>query len=201
MVRHRVRWVRDLVFHLINVRVSRQGTDTSLCNGTVPRGSTSSLHVTTVISSLRFSAGNWPRPRGGKGDALQGDVVVQLCPTLCDPMDCGTPGFPVLHHLLEFAQTRPLSRWCHPTISSSVIPFFSCLQSFPTSGTFPTSQLFPSGGKSLGASAWLGTEATEMLDIAHEAGRRVQEPHSTCPSVLCTGSHPQSRWQRNDPFF
>ena len=47
----------------------------------------------------------------------------------------------------------PLSRWCHPTISSSVIPFSSCLQSFPASGSFPRSQLFVSGGQSIGASA------------------------------------------------
>ena len=45
-----------------------------------------------------------------------------------------------------------LSRWCHPTISSSVIPF-SCLQSFPTSGYFQMSQLFASGGQSVGVSA------------------------------------------------
>ena len=47
----------------------------------------------------------------------------------------------------------PLSQWCHPTISSSVIPFFSCLQSFPASGSFPMTWLFPSGGQSIGASA------------------------------------------------
>ena len=46
----------------------------------------------------------------------------------------------------------PLSRWCHPTISSSVIPFSSCLQSFPASGSFPVSQFFQSGGQSIGAS-------------------------------------------------
>ena len=46
-----------------------------------------------------------------------------------------------------------LSRWCHPTISSSVAPFSSCLQSFPASGSFPVSQLFASGGQSIGASA------------------------------------------------
>ena len=46
----------------------------------------------------------------------------------------------------------PLSRWCHPTISSSVIPF-SCPQSFPPSGSFPISQLFTSGGQSNGISA------------------------------------------------
>ena len=57
--------------------------------------------------------------------------VTQSCLILCDPMDCSTPGFLVLHHLLEFAQTQcPLSQWCHPTISSSVVPFSSCLQSF-----------------------------------------------------------------------
>ena len=47
----------------------------------------------------------------------------------------------------------PLSRWCHPTISSSVTPFSSCLQSFPASGSFPVSQFFASGSQSFGASA------------------------------------------------
>ena len=47
----------------------------------------------------------------------------------------------------------PLSQWCHPTISSSVVPFSSCFQSFPASGSFPMSQFFTSGGTSIGASA------------------------------------------------
>ena len=47
----------------------------------------------------------------------------------------------------------PLSWWCHPTISSSVIPFSCHLQSFPASGSFPMSRLFASGGPSIGASA------------------------------------------------
>ena len=47
----------------------------------------------------------------------------------------------------------PLSWWCHPTISSSVTPFFSCSQSFPTSGSFPVNWLFISGGQSIVASA------------------------------------------------
>ena len=47
----------------------------------------------------------------------------------------------------------PLSRWCHPTISSSVVPFSSCPQSFPASGSFQMSQLFTSGGQSIGVSA------------------------------------------------
>ena len=47
----------------------------------------------------------------------------------------------------------PLSRWCHPTISSSVSPFSSCLQYFPASGSFPVSQFFTSGGQIIGVSA------------------------------------------------
>ena len=47
----------------------------------------------------------------------------------------------------------PLSRWCHPTISSSVLPFSSCPQSFPASGSFQMSQLFTSGGQSIEVSA------------------------------------------------
>ena len=47
----------------------------------------------------------------------------------------------------------PLSQWCHPTISSSIVPFSSCPQSFPASGSFPRSQFFTSGGPSTGVSA------------------------------------------------
>ena len=52
-----------------------------------------------------------------------------------------------------YSNSCPLSQWCHPTISSSVIPFFSCLQSFPASGSFPMSQLFAWGGQRTGVSA------------------------------------------------
>ena len=52
-----------------------------------------------------------------------------------------------------YSNSCPSSWWCHPTISSSVIPFFSCLPSFPASGSFPMSQFFISGGQSIGASA------------------------------------------------
>ena len=53
---------------------------------------------------------------------------------------------------VQFMNPCSLSRWCHPTISSSVVPF-SCPQSFPASGSFQMSQLFPSGGQSIGVSA------------------------------------------------
>ena len=52
-----------------------------------------------------------------------------------------------------YSNSCPLSWWCHPTISSSVIPFSSCLQSFQTSGSFPVSQFFTSGGENIGVSA------------------------------------------------
>ena len=52
-----------------------------------------------------------------------------------------------------YSSSCPLSQWCYPTVSSSVIPFSSHLQSFPTSGPFPMSQFFASGGQSTGVSA------------------------------------------------
>ena len=52
-----------------------------------------------------------------------------------------------------YPNSCPLCQWCHPTISSSVIPFSSCPQSFPASESFPMSQLFESGGQSIGVSA------------------------------------------------
>ena len=78
--------------------------------------------------------------------------VTKSCPTLCYPIDCSMPGFPVLHYLLEIAQTRcPMSQWCHPSISSSVCLF--CPQSFVASGSFLMNLLFASGHQSIGASA------------------------------------------------
>ena len=79
--------------------------------------------------------------------------VAQSCPTLWPhelqharpPCPSPTPG---VH-----PNPRPLSRWCHPTISSSVVPFSSCPQTFPASGSFPMSQLFAQGGQSIGVLA------------------------------------------------
>ena len=52
-----------------------------------------------------------------------------------------------------YSNSCPSNQWCHPTISSSVVPFSSCPQSFPASGSFQMSKFFPSGGQSTGASA------------------------------------------------
>ena len=86
---------------------------------------------------------------------FQFSSVAQSCLTLCDPMDDSMPGFPVHHQLLEPTQT-PVHwwwhRWCHSTISYSVVPFSSHLQSFLASGSFPMSR-FASGGQHIGVSA------------------------------------------------
>ena len=79
--------------------------------------------------------------------------VAQSCPALCNPMDCSTPGFPVLYCLLEVAQTRV--HWITYAIQPShyLGPFSSCLLAFPASGSFPMSQFFASGNQSIGALA------------------------------------------------
>ena len=101
----------------------------------------------------------WVKEASLKGCILYDSncIVVQSLSRvwLCDPMDCSTPGFSVLHRLPEFVETScPLSLdSCHPTVSSSATPFSSCLQSSPASGSFPVSQLFTLGGQSIRASA------------------------------------------------
>ena len=89
-------------------------------------------------------------PKDGYSETFSS--VVQSCLTLCDPTDCSTPGFPdswwphrLQHTKLPFpspspraySNSCPSNWWCHPIISSSVVPFSSCLQSFPASGAFP----------------------------------------------------------------
>ena len=79
--------------------------------------------------------------------------VAQSCLTLCNPMECSTPASLSITSTGPCANSWPSSQWCHPNISSSVIPFSSCLQSFSASGSFPRSQFFASDGQSIGVSA------------------------------------------------
>ena len=83
-----------------------------------------------IISSVQFS-------HSVVSNSLQSHGLQHTCPSPT-PRAC--------------SNSCPLSQWCHPTISSSVVPF-SCLLSFPASGSFPVSQFFTSGGQSIGASA------------------------------------------------
>ena len=79
-------------------------------------------------------------------------LVTQSHPTLCNPMDCRTPGFPVLSQLPELAQAHV--HWDGDTIQSShpVVPVSPCLQTFPASGYFLMSQFFAFNGQSIGDS-------------------------------------------------
>ena len=83
--------------------------------------------------------------------SVQFSSVTQSYPTICDPMNHSTPGLPVHHQHPESTQTHV--HWVHPTVSSSVVLFTSCPQSFQASGSFPMSQLFTSGVQSIGVSA------------------------------------------------
>ena len=86
--------------------------------------------------------------------SVQFSSVAQFCPTFCDPMNCSTLGLPVHHQLPRVhSDSRASSQWCHPAISSSIVPFSSWPRSLPASGSFPISQLFTWGGQSTGVSA------------------------------------------------
>ena len=93
----------------------------------------------------------------------------------------------------------PSSQWCHPTISPSIVPFSSCLQSFPASGSFPVSQLFTLGGQIIGASAsasvlpmtthnWFPLGLTGLISLQSKAHSRESSPtpqlESTSSSAL-----------------
>ena len=93
-----------------------------------------------------------------------------------------------------FSNSCPLSRWCHPTISSSVIPFSSCLQPFSASGSFPMNQFFASGGQSIGASAsgsvlpmniqdWFPLGLTSLIYLLSK-GLSTQSPFKAMQPIL-----------------
>ena len=97
------------------------------------------------------------------------------------------------------SNSYPLSRWCHPIISSSVVPFFSCLQSFPASRTFPVSQFFASSGQSFGFSfsispsneySGLISFRIDWLDLLEVQGtlKSLLQHHSSKASLLPTSA-------------
>ena len=111
------------------------------------KGSRNTKFSTKQFSSIQFSS------------------VSQSCPTLCDPMDCSMPGFPVHHQLLELTQTDV--HRVHDAIqqiSSSVVSFSSHLQFFPTSGSFPMSEFFTSSGQIIAVSALASTLPMNIQD-------------------------------------
>ena len=94
-----------------------------------------------------------------------------------------------------YSSSCPSSRWCHLTISSSVIPFSSCLQFFPASGSFQMSQLFSSGGQSIGVSAsasvlpmniqdWFPLGLTGWISLLSKGLKSLLQHHSFKASIL-----------------
>ena len=77
--------------------------------------------------------------------------VTQSCPTLCDPRDYSTSGFPVLHHFPDLHKLKSIESVMPSNHLILCLPLSSHLQSFPRSGSFPTSQFFTSGGQSIGS--------------------------------------------------
>ena len=128
--------------------------------------------------------------------SVQFSSVSQSCPTLCDPMNhtahqasrpLPTPG---VH-----PNSSPLNLWCNPTISPSLIPFSSCLQSFPASGSFQMSQLSESGGQILefqlqinpsNQHSGLISFRMDWLDLLAVQGtlKRLLQHHSSKASIL-----------------
>ena len=86
-------------------------------------------------------------------DWNQFSSVAQLCPTLWPHEQQHTRPTRPSPTPRSYSNSCPSYQWRHPTISSSVVPFSSCLQSSPASGSFPMSQFFASGGQSIGVSA------------------------------------------------
>ena len=120
------------------------------------------------------------------------------------PCTSQTPG--------AYSNSSPSSRWCHPTISSSVLSFSSCLQSFPASGSFPMSQFFASDGQSIGVSSsasilpmniqdwfflgWTGWISLQSKGLSRDSQGTLQHHNSKASVLWCSAffivqlSHP-----------
>ena len=124
------------------------------------------------------------------------------------PCPSPTPG--------AYSNSCPLSRWCHPTISSSIVPF-SCLQSFPASGSFQMSQFFASSGRSIGVSAstsvfpmniqdwfplgwtsWISLQSKELSRVFNASVLAAAKSLQLCPTLSqCTIIKPATGRQYN----
>ena len=179
---------------------------------------TNLIHEAVLLCHHRFSGTDWCVPLAAWSTVLilrmmfewipgmnqfsgQFRSFAQSCPTLWDPMDC-SPCSPSTRVLCPsptarvYSNSCPLSLWCHPTISSSVVPFSSFPQSFPASGSFPRSQFFPSGGQSTRVSAsasvlpinvedWFPLGLASLISLQSKGLSRVfLQHHSSKASIL-----------------
>ena len=132
---------------------------------------------------------------------LQFSSVSQSCLTLWDPTECSNARPPSPSPTPKvYSNSCPSSQWCHPTILSSVVPFSSCLQSFPASRYFPMSQFFASGGQNIGVSAsasvlpintqdwfllrWTGWVSLQSKGLSRVLQSTVQKHQFFCAQLL-----------------
>ena len=127
----------------------------------------------------------WEQRQINTSGSVQFSSVIESCLTLCDPMNCSTPGLPVHHQLLEFTQTHV--HWVGDAIQPShplSSPSPPALQYLPASESFPMSQLFASGGRSIGVAAlasvlpmknqdWFPSEWTGWISLQSKGLLRV----------------------------
>ena len=137
----------------------------------------------------------------------QSSSVAQSCLTL-QPQELQHPRLPCSSPTPRaYSNSCPLSQWCHPTISSSVIPFYSWLQSFPASGSFLMSQFFVSDGQSIGVSAstsvlpmntqdwfplgWTGWISLQTKELSIVFSNTTVQKHQffSCQLTLWSNSH------------
>ena len=110
------------------------------------------IYLFGCLGSSIFSCGMWDLSLQFSHSVISDSLQLHEPQHTRPPCPSPTPGV--------YPNSCPLSRWCHSTISSSVVPFSSCPQSFPASGSFQMSQVFTSGGQSIGVSA-----STSVLPI------------------------------------
>ena len=115
--------------------------------------------------------------------------VPQSCPTLCDPVDCSTPGFPILHHLLSLLKLMSIESVMPSNYLVLCCPLLPCLQSFLALGSFQMSQLFASGSQSISFSFNISPSSeysgliSIRLDLFAVQGTLLQH-HSSKASIL-----------------
>ena len=142
------------------------------------------IYYEMIFSSVQFS-------RSIVSDSLRPHVLQHTRPPCPSPI-------PGVH-----SDSRPLSQWCHPAISSSVVPFSSCSQSLPPTKSFPMSQLFAWGGQSTGASAlasflpkksqgWSPSEWTGWISLQSKGLSRVFS-NTTVQKHQFFGAQPSSQ--------
>ena len=121
--------------------------------------------------------------------------TAQSCPILCDPMDCSSPGSCSSLPPGVCSNSCPLNWWCHPSVSSFVMPFSPLLQSFLASGSFSKSWLFTSRGQSVGPSAsasvlsmntqgWFSLGLTHSISLLSKGLSILLLCHSSKSSIL-----------------